>query len=369
MNEMKIPSSSRVFGLDLIRATAVLLVLAWHSGPLIPSKTPFFGKIVSQLNFSGFAGVEMFFVLSGFLIGQILIRRFDDFQGRKTVFEFWARRWLRTLPAFYIYLAVHGVLAFFRSNLVPKEMLSAFFLQNFAWRISDFFTLSWSLAIEEWFYLLFPLVAALLFVSGLRGRKAVLVAAVSMGFASICARLWFAHRFPSWNWRFDLRRVVVLRFDSLMVGALLAYVKLSFGETYTFLRKHTALTGLALILMCDSFATEADSTPFGKTFILFLCPLGIALMLPRIESYRSSSERFMVAIRSISLWSYSMYLINNLVVDLVKWASRQVFREQSPFGAVCAISAVFGLCLVFSRWSYLGFERPFLRIRDRWFPS
>ena len=148
--------ASRVFGLDLLRAAAIMMVICSHGFVVLYSH---FGDSLAILGHGGFYGVELFFVLSGFLIGQILIRNGSDLaQGGKVAF-FYVRRWFRTLPLFFLFLIVNIVFErLFRAHPVGfgEGLSHGFFLRNFASFQMTFFPESWSLAIEEWFYLLFP---------------------------------------------------------------------------------------------------------------------------------------------------------------------------------------------------------------------
>ena len=112
----------------------------------------------------GTIGVDLFFVLSGFLIGKIILKQLEK---RKTTFKdfgyFWFRRWFRTLPNYYLVLTINILLYFlFYGNIVPSVWRFFVFLQNFSEGQIDFFTESWSLSIEEFSYVLGPL---LLYVS------------------------------------------------------------------------------------------------------------------------------------------------------------------------------------------------------------
>ena len=161
-------SNNRVFGLDLLRFVAIFMVLLGHSLILAPKYLkPFVYKFL-------FDGVAIFFVLSGFLIGGILIKQLNkekpSFNG---LVDFWKRRWMRTLPA---YLVILIFLLIYTAFLIPKNLPDDwfrffFFTQNlFAFRPS-FFAEAWSLSIEEWFYLSVPLLlfgALMLFKSSIK---------------------------------------------------------------------------------------------------------------------------------------------------------------------------------------------------------
>lgn len=150
---------NRIFGLDLLRCIAILLVLLTH---FLESITPnnlthFYYKYLF------IDGVSLFFVLSGFLIGTILIKNFLKYGiSLTTLLNFWKRRWFRTLPNYY--LVILFVLTFncFYKNIdisFADVLRRVTFTQNFYLLDENYykkFPEGWSLAIEEWFYLLIP---------------------------------------------------------------------------------------------------------------------------------------------------------------------------------------------------------------------
>lgn len=92
-------SKNRIFGLDLLRVSAIIIVLIGHGKFILPKELRFYH------NFLKFDGVTIFFVLSGFLIGGILIKILEEESHKKNkLAHFWVRRWLRTLPNYYLIL-------------------------------------------------------------------------------------------------------------------------------------------------------------------------------------------------------------------------------------------------------------------------
>ena len=143
-----------------MRAFAILFVLIGHG---LDYLQPHFN--LRPINFLILDGVSVFFVLSGFLIGQILIRRIVGYGGGfAQLRQFWVRRWFRTLPNYFLMLIVVMTFGWYYWNYELNEALPfAVFLQNFAWPHPQMFPEAWSLSVEEWFYILFPLFSFLLF--------------------------------------------------------------------------------------------------------------------------------------------------------------------------------------------------------------
>jgi peptidoglycan/LPS O-acetylase OafA/YrhL len=138
-------SSKYVFGLDLLRAIAILLVVFSSLFFLMPNAQ---GLITQLMSISNVIGVEIFFVLSGFLLGRkffyFVIK--EDFNF-KLLSKFWIRRWFRVLPIYYLVLLINIVLTLYIGLEIPPDLWKyAFFLQNFSSPINaTFFYESWSL--------------------------------------------------------------------------------------------------------------------------------------------------------------------------------------------------------------------------------
>ena len=154
-------SSGRIFGLDVMRALSILMAMGYHAMYffIVP-----FPRVLVQFESAAYWCVELFFVLSGFLIGSMIAKSYvNDTEYRFShIVSFWKRRWIRTLPNYYLMLLVNLLLI-----LIPGIRGEGFswkffvFLQGFTSRPPTFFPETWSLAIEEWFYFLIPIILAL----------------------------------------------------------------------------------------------------------------------------------------------------------------------------------------------------------------
>lgn len=167
------PHAHRIPVLDTFRAVAILWVVLLHlsSGKFLPPGTPGF---LRQVAVHGDAGVDLFFILSGYLISSIILNEVSQTGGLR-VRRFWQRRWFRTLPAYYAVLAIlllgdylilrrpwdkpWAYVVFLQTYLLPENGL------RFGW--------SWSLCVEEMFYLCLPILVAL--TIRVTGKKPLLV--------------------------------------------------------------------------------------------------------------------------------------------------------------------------------------------------
>ena len=124
-------TKNRIFSLDVARTIAILFVVLTHSAALFPSLNQAYRPLIRY--FLGLQGVELFFVLSGFLIGTILIKTYEqtDNFDFTVVKIFWKKRWFRTLPNYYLFLAIYYFFAFVKNKALGDGSY-LFFLQNFS---------------------------------------------------------------------------------------------------------------------------------------------------------------------------------------------------------------------------------------------
>jgi len=154
--------SNRLLQLDALRALAIILVLLTHLGSTINSWNADVGRssLIYFLAHAGWIGVPLFFVLSGFLIGHMLQRE-DLATGKVDLLRFLTRRGLKIYPPFYVVVfAYSAYLWFFEGEFNWERFLrEVFFIQNYG--IGGIMDVSWSLAVEEHFYLSFGVLALL----------------------------------------------------------------------------------------------------------------------------------------------------------------------------------------------------------------
>jgi peptidoglycan/LPS O-acetylase OafA/YrhL len=369
--------SSRVFGLDLLRAAAIMMVICAHAFVVL---YPHFGDALGIFGHGGFYGVELFFVLSGFLIGQILIRQGADLGRAGNVAFFYVRRWFRTLPLFFLFFIVNVVFErFFRAHPVGLgEALShGFFLRNLIGFHMTFFPESWSLAIEEWFYLLFPAALWLGLKMSKRFDAVFLSSAFSFFAFSTVARMLAAPD-PAATWSEELRMVVVYRFDALMIGMFGAWLSIRFPQPW---RRSALLAAPAgLLLLIAMYATLwrfengqlafGDDSYFARTFRFTFVSIGFALLLPWASAWKLAGENFgSTAVRRIALWSYGLYLVHLPVFLLVTRAGFGADAPMSLEKALASFALQIGGAILLSALLYRFFEAPCTRLREKAAPA
>src|SRR5213595_4046815 len=176
-------------GLDLLRALAIIVVVIYHAA--------LFGfKLPGRVDRFGWIGVDLFFVLSGYLIGGQLLAPLAREQSIK-LGRFFARRVLRIMPAYFVILAVYFLLPLWREYPDMAQPLWKFLLsvQNIALHGGTAFSHAWSLAVEDQFYLVLPLLLLVLYP---RPRASVIIACIII-FGGIALRTILAAQNPSVN--------------------------------------------------------------------------------------------------------------------------------------------------------------------------
>jgi peptidoglycan/LPS O-acetylase OafA/YrhL len=355
----------RVFGLDLLRCIAVLMVLLAHTRfllrPLLPS--------LQALSIFGFLGVELFFVLSGFLIGGIILRSFGDEPRGATLLTFWIRRWFRTLPNYYLFLLINLVLWALDGHSLHGLLPYAGFLQNLAWECGAFFNESWSLAIEEWFYLLFPLLLLLASFAKKDRRFAVAASLGVLFLLSTLARV-VAVRVGDPSWDAGIRKVVLYRLDALMLGVLGAFLRVRWPLAWARAQLPGLLLGGALfaIVAWSYYALNRNASFFARTWLFTLTSLAVLAFLPGLDAWRQARGVLAAGVQNVSLWSYSLYLCHLPVHHLL--VSR--FGDPELLGLSLGTARILGLTAAFvvlsiavSALNYRVFERPAMNLRER----
>ena len=348
-------------GLDLLRALAIIIVVIYHAG-IMGFPLP------GQVHRFGWIGVDLFFVLSGYLIGGQLLAPIARGQGIK-LGRFFARRALRILPAYLVVLAVYVLLPAWREypEMFPvwKFLLS---VQNIGLRGGTAFSHAWSLAVEDQFYLLLPLV--LLFV--IRSRRAAVLVPCAIVLGGLALRWFLAFKnlgetgvgfrgFQTW-----IYYATWTRLDPLVFGVALAAIEKFRPRWWQRLMNFAPwlwLPGLALVV-CGLCLGETDTITVTACVWQFLfIALGMAALLVCAVSPRLPFCRIKIpGAAFIASIAYSAYLVQKLVIHFV---ARFCSTHDIALTSVPAIIGVEICIYAAATILFLAVERPFLQLRHR----
>jgi peptidoglycan/LPS O-acetylase OafA/YrhL len=371
MNALEKEKTTRIFGLDVIRAFAILLVLFSHAYYLIDSSNP---VVISLSGLSGFAGVELFFVLSGYLIGSILLRQYitDDF-SLQSIFIFLKRRWFRTLPNYYLILLINLGIAFFLGYPSQNWYKYFFFFQNFKTYSISFFSESWSLSVEEWTYILLPF--SLFFVLKFGNKLSKKWTFLS----TILLLIVLAHILRYFNiknseittmeiWNTNLKSIVIYRFDTILYGVLLAWLHLFYTHFLDKYRVYFLILAAHLFVLqfviLNVLGVDIISCPvYFLVFYFTLSSMIFFLTLPYFIFWKNSQSIFFTSVTFISKTSYAVYLIHySIVVVIFKYILNQLSYK---LASSLILLIYFGITFSLSYILYRFYEKPIMNLRDK----
>lgn len=356
-----------------MRAVAILFVVGSHALWVFPEAE---GSFVSLLRLCGVMGVEIFFVLSGFLIGRILFRIFtnDEFKNKHLTY-FLVRRWFRTLPNYYLVLLINIFIVIWLGRELPDSLpLYVGFLQNFNFGMDIFFTESWSLPIEEFAYIIGPLLFYLTLLPKWKVSKEKLflwVTVLIIAFFMV-TKIKYNHETGPESldyWNIELKAVLIYRIDAIYYGVLAAYLSLTRSESwkkFTFLAFFTGLVGFLLLHAAIAwFGWNTMTTPFLLNVLyLPLCSICIACSLPFFSRLKRAPSMLLKPITFISLVSYSMYLLHySIILQVMRYYfPSEGFTQFQKWGFA---SGYLALTIVLSYVLFSLYEKPMMDIRDR----
>ena len=366
--------SPRIFGLDLLRAVAILLVLRGHGNSLLlrPKGLTFFDVVKWP------DSVDLFFVLSGFLIGGILLRMFETRQvSFRLLLTFWKFRWFRTLPNYYLTLGIALVVHYFlHGGLMGFRPSYLLFMQNLAWPHPPFFGMAWSLSVEEWFYLLFPLLLCCisLLLPWMSFPRKFLFTVFTFMATAVITRFLFLSPYlldpglsaEAAGFEVDagLRKIVVYRLDAIAFGCLGAYV--SHRHPGFWMRMRWPGSALGILLLSVYLLVEKPQvTMWSNVFFNSSLLLSVLCFMPMLSSIRRAPLWLSRPVTSLSVTSYSMYLVH---LGIVLPLTQRIFDDHGGTAWVIG-SFLFYLfsTYVLSLFLYRFFEKPMTDLRKRSF--
>ena len=328
----------RSLSLDVLRGVAVALVLLCHF--------PYF----YYLGRLGGAGVTLFFVLSGYLISGLLFQEYQQ-TGTIRIGRFLMRRGLKIWPSAYVYLGV--VTVFMLQVRGPRPWrslaLSAAFLTNYcSENCAGIVGHTWSLAVEEHFYLALPFILLLL----MRTKKLHWIPGLCIFLIVACCSLrYFDHGAGAYE-------KTHCRIDSLFLGVTLGYLRHVRSSWFSRIASPWNLIPAA----CFVTTWTSPSYPFNATIALFLVPAGFAIIVAWAVEHEGAAQANRIWLKPLArlgAYSYSIYLWQQAFASVIH-GTRPTFWE---FAFLSTGSIMIGIVMA------KCVEIPVLRLRDRVLPS
>jgi peptidoglycan/LPS O-acetylase OafA/YrhL len=371
MNDRKQISAKRFFGLDFLRALSISLLLFSHSSWIYNSS----GILGKMQDASGFLGVELFIVLSGFLIGGILYKQFlHENYTLKDAGLFVTRRLMRVLPSYYLVILIITIIYLLFGFSVSEVWKYPLMIQNFSSPIPAFFSESWSLPVKEMGYIFVVILLLVVSKTFIKSSKQVLFLTVVIGLIAFTFLLKLYYDIHSANlqlriWSFTVRSVVIYRIDSVFIGVLFGYFYHNYKEFIMSKRKQFLAVGILLFLVLFLCIVVfklrlTNASWFWNILCLPLVSTAICLFIPFLLNWKSPPKAIGNGITFICNIAYSIYLLHySVVLFLLKY-----FIDTKDFGlwqlnlfAILYVSITVGLSYLF----YTYFEKPINQFRAK----
>lgn len=365
-------NSQRVFGLDLMRAMAISMVLCAH---ILWIYNPNDGIIRQLFALFGFLGVEFFFVLSGFLIGRIIYKIFihEDF-NIKSALAFLKRRWFRTLPNYFLVLIINIIITVSLGYSIPKLGSYFVFLQNGFSKMPTFFPESWSLSVEEWAYIALPLSLLLfsVFIKPKIKNSFFLIITLLLIAVFVFLKIIYNFQTPTTNldeWNVSLKSVMIYRLDAIFMGVLCAWISINFENYWDRFKFPFAFIGGSIMLFMyfgmGFLRILPETYPFiWNVVYLPLASFSIAFFLPFFSQLETSIPIIKKPIEFISKISYSIYLLHYSVI--MQLLMHFVAKEDVSLMQLHLITAFYlAVTLIVSYIFYRFYEKPIMDLRDK----
>lgn len=355
----------RLRELDFLRGIAIILVLFRHT------------NLHPLLRTMGWIGVDLFFVLSGYLVSNLLFKEYQKF-GKINPIRFLIRRGFKIYPLYYFTLVFYLILKWENLNIF-RLFSDLIFIQNYVSGWGYLYGASWSLAIEEHFYFGLALVFWLLsrtgfFKTNLNSSFKFEACCISLFAFCLALRVVSNFYFPELGPRnFTYTH---LRIDSLLAGVLLSYwanFKLAYLTHFMKKNKTFIILIIPILLVWTPFIEPLYSKfvmtiGFSLLYIAFTLLIGLFLTNSNINYFlnRVFFKKIVDFIAQIGFCSYSIYIIHTFVNYSVIYVSNQ-YKIKLDSNLYFLITTSISICLGFILTNYV--EKYFLKFRNRYFPS
>jgi peptidoglycan/LPS O-acetylase OafA/YrhL len=355
----------KFYGLDHLRALAIIYVFLFHYFILsggVPHWLPGLARF-------GWTGVDLFFVLSGFLISSQLFAQIA-FGQRISLRQFFIKRIFRILPAYLLTVTLYFSLHIFREKeALPPLWKFLTFTQNFDLNLRDFGTFShaWSLCLEEHFYLLLPLLLLMLQLTGWFKRSYILLAFLFV--AGFIVR-WYCYTYlylpresytDSWiYWNKYIYYPTYSRLDGLLTGVAIAAIYRFMPAFWEKIAQYgNLLIMISLMVLAGAYFLCNDRLSYYASVFGFpLISIGYGLMVMGAISPKSFLYKWKSRVTTfIATLSYALYLVHKGVIHIV----HLFLEEYSLYNSLVLLISIL-VCIVVAYVVNIIIERPFTKL-------
>lgn len=351
----------RVFGLDLLRAFAIFCVVHGHGKHYLEDTALNF---LAQIPLPH--GVDIFFVMSGFLIGKSFLahaEKHDRRVGWPKTLTFYTRTALRIVPNYLFILFVYYFLVSYQvvngnTHAFPLWRFATF-TQNLFTPFWDFYWESWSLPVQWWFYILFPLILTLT-CSFLKPKKSIPFICLAFVFISTAFRCVHSKDVgDSFFWDVWMRRTVASRCDNVYIGVFFAWIKQYYPKLWDRHALTSFIIGLGLLIISIMIPSDIGSF-YSNVLYLTLSALAVACWFPFFSKIQSYKTRFGGFVSRVSILSYAMFLTNLMVVQIIDVNAPWLTQH-----GIIAYLVYWPLVFATASLLYIFVEKPFVKLRDK----
>jgi len=336
--------NNRFKELDGLRAFAILLVVFYHLSSYLT--TNLYG--LKSFFLTGHNGVDLFFVLSGFLVGRLAFLEIEK-ENHLNIFRFWGKRFLRTWPLYFIFLIYYLLKTDY--EVIPKVWRYLTFTQNLS--EMNTFVQSWSLAVEEQFYFLLPVLLSL-FIK-LKSKKPLFIFALSLFISS------YIFRYYNLNTSHTLASL-----DTLILGILISYFEVFEKNKLKALKSKPYLLMILGIISIYLFYMVNLTEEWTRVFRYGFQSIGFTLLLiSALSDKRTLLSHFLSSkvLYYIAIFSYSIYLSHSIIIFKI---GRVYFSSMNNLILKDIIILLLGTAgsIFAGGISYYLIEKPLLKARD-----
>lgn len=365
---MNSKSTQKFYGLDNLRAFAIIFVFLFHYF-IISGGEP---KWLPDVARFGWTGVDLFFVLSGFLISSQLFQEIKN-NNDISLKNFFLKRIFRILPAYLFTVALYFLVPFFREReSLPPLWKFLTFTQNIGLDAENGGTFShcWSLCVEEHFYLFLPLI--LMFILTQKWMKRSYLFLILFFVFGIAIRIYSYKHFylphiaddNSWMyWYKYIYYTTYSRLDGLLAGVLIAGLYHFYPKIWTKISPFGNLILLfGLMILTAAYFLCEDQMTFNATVFGFpLVALGYGMLVlgaicPTSILFKWNSK----VLTKIAVLSYAVYLTHKGVIHMTHQLLAKFEIDSNLMLIICMIT-----CLGFAQIVHLIIEKPFMKLRKR----